>query len=125
WDHAHRFDLRRSPAYRLLVHAVPPAGSGSFRSTRLISPTIGPYATMAIRAIETTKINAPLNEPVRFTIYPMTMGVVIPARFPIRLKRPPLTPMSGFGEVSAITVHPSAPNPLPKKASDISAIMTH
>ncbi len=70
---------------------LPPAGSGNFRSTRLISPTIGRYATIAMSAVTTTKIKASWNEPVRFTIYPMMIGVVIPARLPIRLKSPPFT----------------------------------
>ena len=50
----------------------------------------------------------------------MTIGVVMPAMLPKRLKTPPFSPISSFGEVSAITVQPSAPKPLPKNASDMS-----
>jgi hypothetical protein len=43
--------------------------------------------------------------------------------FPMRLKRPPLIPMRFLGEVSEITVHPSAPKPFPKIASDMRIMM--
>src|SRR5215472_3762800 len=55
----------------------------------------------------------------------MTIGVVMPARFPIRLNNPPLSPTMSFGDVSEITVHPKAPKPLPKKASDIHRMTSH
>ena len=47
----------------------------------------------------------------------MMIGVVIVERLPQVLNRPPLRPAISFGEVSEITVHPSAPMPLPKKAA--------
>ena len=74
---------------------------------------------MAIRAAKPTKTRAPLKEPVFWMMKPMMMGVVIPAVLPKRLKRPPLSPMNSLGDVSAMTVQPSAPTPLPKKASDM------
>lgn len=42
------------------------------------------------------------------------------ATLPKTLKTPPQRPTISFGAVSEITYQPSAPNPLPKKASAIS-----
>ena len=47
----------------------------------------------------------------------MTIGVVMLERLPKVLNRPPETPPASFGEVSETTAQPSAPMPLPKKAS--------
>ena len=44
----------------------------------------------------------------------MMSGVVMPAMFPQRLKSAPFMPTMPLGEVSEITVQPSAPMPLPK-----------
>src|SRR6185312_11799284 len=79
---------------------------------------------MATSAVAPTKTRPALNDPVRCFRKPMTIGVVIVDKLPNRLKTPPLTPTSSLGEASAITVQPSAPNPLPKNASVISPITT-
>ena len=54
---------------------------------------------------------------------PMMSGVEIPAMLPQRLKSAPFMPTMPRGEVSEITVQPSAPTPLPKNESDMNKIM--
>ena len=50
-------------------------------------------------------------------------GVVMPAMLPQRLKSAPFMPTMPFGEVSEMTVQPSAPMPLPKNEIDMNRIM--
>jgi len=48
----------------------------------------------------------------------------MPARLPQRLKSAPFMPIIPFGEVSEMTVQPSAPTPLPKKEIDMNRSMS-
>ena len=72
---------------------------------------------MATAALAPTKTSAPANEPVACRIKPITIGVVMPAVLPKVLNKPPLRPPASLGEVSDTTAQPSAPMPLPKKAT--------
>ena len=54
----------------------------------------------------------------------MTIGVVIPAVLPKVLNSAPDSPPACLGEVSDTTAQPSAPTPLPKKASDMKPTTT-
>ena len=50
---------------------------------------------------------------------PMISGVMIPARFALRLKIPLVRPINCFGATSEITVHPRFVMPCPKNAIDM------
>ena len=46
------------------------------------------------------KIIAPTKDPVAWTIMPIAMGVIMPARLPIKLKTPPAKPTESAGAIS-------------------------
>ena len=52
----------------------------------------------------------------------MTSGVTMPARLALKLKIPPVRPISFFGAMSETTVHPRLVMPWPKNAIDMIAM---
>lgn len=55
----------------------------------------------------------------------MMIGVVIEEMLPHMLKTPPDRPVISLGAQSDMTAQPSAPMPLPKKASAMKPTITH
>ncbi len=90
-----------------------------------MSGTMTRKLSTATSALAPTKTSAPSKEPVACTMAPMTMGVVIDEMLPNMLNRPPDRPAISRGAVSDSTAQPSAPTPLPKKDSAISATTSH
>ena len=75
-----------------------------------------------IAATHPMKIIAPTKDPVAWTIMPIAMGVIMPARLPIKLKTPPAKPTESAGAISPTVLQTMAAIPCPKKARVIMAM---
>lgn len=62
-------------------------------------------------ATQPTNIMAPTKEPVAWTIKPMTMGVMMPAKLPMKLKTPPARPTEWAGATSPTVLQTMAAMP--------------
>src|ERR1700704_243739 len=73
---------------------------------RWILPTRNIQDSAPIAATTPTKMRAPTNEPVSWTMLPITSGVTMPDRFAEALKSPPISPIWPGGATSEITDQP-------------------
>ena len=87
-----------------------------------MSPTKKSKDKTPMKAMTPTKRRAPVKSPVALTMAPITIGVMIPAKLPIKLKTPPARPTARIGAISPTVVQMVAAIPLPKKAKVMKAI---